>query len=219
MMPRAALTHDEIQAFRERICAAAAHLFAASGYEAVTLRAIAAELGCSPMTPYRYFSGKDEIFALVKAAAFGRFADAQERAACAIEDPTERLAALGRAYLFFAVDEPDAYRIMFELRQGPAADQPELQSEGERAWRPLRDGVAGAIEAGVLEGDVDTVAHVFWAGVHGLASLYLAGKLELGRTLEALVPALMGTLFRGNLGASGDVRAVAAAADSLVPWE
>ena len=72
-MPRAALTEGEIESFRERICQAAARLFAENGYEAVTLRAIAAELGCSPMTPYRYFANKEEIFRAVRLAGFEDF--------------------------------------------------------------------------------------------------------------------------------------------------
>jgi hypothetical protein len=31
-------------------------------------------------------------------------------------------------------------------------------------------------------------AHILWAQVHGLVSLHLAGKLELGCSLEDLLP-------------------------------
>jgi len=198
-VPRTALTECQISEFRERICRAAAHLFAENGYEAVTLRAIAAEVGCSPMTPYRYFSGKDEIFTQVRVAAFARFADAQELAARGFDDPAERLAALGTAYVEFAVAEPDAYRVMFELHQDSAADHAGLATEGARAWSPMRDAVGQAIDAGVLAGDAESLAHVFWAGAHGLATLHLAGKLELGRSLDELVAPMMTTLFLGNL--------------------
>ncbi len=204
-MARTSLSDQEVQAFRERICEAATHLFAESGYGAVTLRAIAAEVGCSPMTPYRYFRDKDEIFALVKAAAFGRFADAQERAVRGIEDPAERLAALGIAYVEFALAEPDSYRIMFELRQDSAADHPELVSEGLRAWLPLREGVAYAIDRGLLVGDADIVAHVFWAAVHGLVSLHLAGKLRIGPGIAELMAPTLSALLKGNLAAGARI--------------
>lgn len=205
-MPRAALSSEAVRAFRERICEAAAHLFAEQGYEAVTLRAIAAEVGCSPMTPYRYFSGgKDEIFAVVRAASFGEFADASERAAVGIDDAAERLLAGGRAYIRFALERPDQYRLMFELTQ-PHSDHPDVVREGARAWAPLRENVERAIAAGVLGGDADRVAHVFWAGVHGLVSLHLAGKLLMGRSIEDLIEPVLTTLARGNAGAAGNVR-------------
>jgi AcrR family transcriptional regulator len=199
-MPRAALSEPEISAFRKRICEAATKLFAANGYQAVTLRAIAAEVGCSPMTPYRYFSGKDEIFALVKAAVYRRFSEAQEAALASTDDPAAALVALGRAYVDFALAEPDGYRVIFELHQDSASDHPELLEQAERAWCPLLGAVTRAVDAGVLCGDPDTLAHVFWAGIHGLVSLHLADKLRGSRALEDLVEPMMATVFGGNLG-------------------
>ena len=104
-MPRAALTQTDIDVFRERIIAAATRLFAEHGYGGVTLRGISAEVGCSPMTPYRYFKGKEEIFASVRTAVYEQFAAAQEDASRAANDPMERLARLGDAYVRFAFDE------------------------------------------------------------------------------------------------------------------
>jgi AcrR family transcriptional regulator len=197
-MPRTALSETDISAFRERICRAASHLFATEGYDAVTLRGIAAEVGCSPMTPYRYFSGKDEIFALVRAAAFRRFAEHQEAAVEGIESPERKLWALGAAYADFALHDPEAYRLMFELHQDSASDHPELLSEGMRSWLPMRNAVAEAVDAKLLVGDPDTLAHLFWAAVHGLVSLELAGKLNLGRDLASLLGPMQQALFLGN---------------------
>ena len=42
--------------------------------------------------------------------------------------------------------------LMFELTQ-PHSDHPEVLEQGERAWRPLRANVEGAIDAGLLNGD------------------------------------------------------------------
>lgn len=65
-MPRAR-TAEEVQGFRDELCAVATRRFAALGYEGVTIRALAAEIGCSPMTPYSYSKAKEEIFAAVRA--------------------------------------------------------------------------------------------------------------------------------------------------------
>jgi len=186
-VPRIALQPDEIAAFRRRAGEAATRLFAAHGYDAVTMRALADELGVSAMTPYRYLSGKDELVALVRTAAFRRFAEALEHATARVADPEDRLRRLKRAYLRFAATHGDAYRIMFELR-GPddAGRWPELAAEAARAFGVLGDSVRAAVVAGVLEGDPLTIAHLLWAGAHGLASLHLAGRLNLGRSLDRL---------------------------------
>jgi hypothetical protein len=49
--------------------------------------------------------------------------------------------------------------------------------------------VAEAVEAGALEGDPLTIAHLLWAGAHGLVSLHLAGKLSSGRGFAQLAAA------------------------------
>ena len=196
-MARAALTHDEIESFRDSICETATRLFAEHGYGGVTLRAIAADLGCSPMTPYRYFADKQAIFTAVRAAAFERFGTAL-CAASGSPDAEERLRALGSAYVRFALEESHAYRIMFELDQ-PAiiVDQDLLSAEGN-SWSELRGAVVYAVEQQVIEGDVDVLAHCYWAALHGLVSLHLAGKLQLGRALEELVPPMLRAVVDGT---------------------
>jgi AcrR family transcriptional regulator len=197
-MGRASLSAAEVEAFRERLVEGATHLFARYGFEGVTLRGIAAEVGCSPMTPYRYFPDKASIFAAVRTAAYQAFAGAQE--ACVDPDapPAEVLSALGRAYVDFAMERPEAYRLMFELAQPDAAEYPDLVVAAARSFAPLREAVGRAVEAGDLDGDPDILAHVFWAGVHGVASLHLAGKLAYGRDTSEIVDPMMKTLFQGN---------------------
>lgn len=190
-MPRAALTPEQIDAFRARAVEAATRLFARNGYDAVTMRALASELGCSPMTPYRYFGGKEDLFAAVRTEAFRRFADAQQAALDAGQAPFDQLAALRDAYVGFALAEPDAYRTMFELSQPAPGSYPELDAEGLRAFSYLLQATEAAVAAGLLSGDALTLAHLMWGSMHGLVSLHLAGKLTLGRELTELTHAML----------------------------
>lgn len=184
-MPRAALQPADIAVVRERLATAATRLFARHGYDAVTMRAVAAELDMSAMTPYRYLGGKDELVALVRAQAFRRFAEALEASGAGARDPEARLVRLKAAYVAFAQAKPDAYRIMFELRAPPDGHRfPELIAASRRAFGCLLDAVAAAIDAGALVGEPLAVAQLLWASTHGLVALYLAGHLTraaLGR--------------------------------------
>ncbi len=204
-MPRT-LSEQQVDAFREQLCAVAIRRFAEHGYAGVTLRGLAREVGCSPMTPYRYFADKDEIFATVRAAAFGRFADACEASARASRDPLQRLVALGRAYLRFALDEPHAYRIMFELSQPDELDYPELSKQASRARQAKLDAVEEAIRAGVIAGNRIEVANLLWSGMHGVIVLSLAHKLHERPDLETLCEAMMETLVRGLAPGSDEER-------------
>ena len=107
-MPRAALSQSEVDDFRESLCDTATRLVAECGYEGVTMRALATSLGCSPMTPYRYFENKAEIFDAVRSAGFARFANTLENSVRGQTDHAEIMRALCRAYVQFATTEPHA---------------------------------------------------------------------------------------------------------------
>ncbi len=196
-MPRV-LTAEAERAFRERLCRVAERQFARLGYPGVTLRALTEELGCSRMTPYRYFADKEAILAAVRASAFARLAEASEAAAAGATDPLDQLDALGRAYLRFAADEPDAYRLMFAFPETPDTGQyAELAKQLKRSRRPMVDAVRGAGQAGLIVGEPDTIAAVLWAGLHGIITLQLADKLHVGTSHDAVSEAMMSVLLRG----------------------
>lgn len=192
------MTDDQVAAVRGQIAEVALRRFAEHGYDGVTLRAIAAELGVSAMTPYRYFPDRDAIIEAVRSLAYQRFADAGEDAVRGIEDPRERLLALGRGIVRFALSEPHAYRHMFELNQPDATPPIGSVNEPGRGWRTVETAIADAVRAGVLAGDPLTLAHLFWAPVHGLIALHLAHKLVIGRTIEDLLEPLLEGLLRAH---------------------
>ncbi len=198
-MPRV-LTVEEIRDFREDLCEVAAGLFARDGYEAVPMRAIASELGVSAMTPYRYFENKGAIYREVRSRAFVRFGERVEAAAVGESEPLNRLRALFRAYLGFALDEPGAYRIMFELEPPRDAEPSEEERAlAEATWVPLLQTLEEASRAGLVRGDPQTLAHLCWVQVHGLASLQISDRLTFGRSFDDLFDPLFDSLLNGIL--------------------
>lgn len=198
-VPRS-LSRDAERAFRDRLCRIAARQFATFGYAGVTLRALAEELGCSRMTPYRYFADKGEILAAVRARGFGRLAEINEKVAARNSDPIACIQALGRAYVRFARDEPDSYRLMYESASDTEGHRyPELARQLARSVRPLRRAVRDAVDRGLIRGEANTVAHVCWSALHGAIALHLAGKLEMGLDLDAISEATIEALLRGLL--------------------
>jgi AcrR family transcriptional regulator len=194
-MPRV-LSETDVADFRERLCEAAERLFAEKGPEAVTMRQLAAELGVSPMTPYRYFQDKDDILAAVRANGFNRFADALEAARAKPGSPRAKGAAVGEAYLDFAFEHPHTYKLMFELDQPHEEKYPELVAAGRRAQRTMTGHVEDQIAEGVFKGDLATIGLMFWAAAHGAVVLELAGKLAPG-TARKLHHELAATLAKG----------------------
>ena len=175
---RPTLTDQEIASFRSRLCAAAEKLFVEHGVEGVTMRQIADRLECSAMTPYRYFRNKDEIFAAVRAAALDRFSERLEAARRTLGTPARRGRAVGEAYLRFAVEEPDAYRLIFDLSQPEETSYPDLARANARSRKTMTDYMEDLVGAGVMEGDPNTLGLIYWAGAHGLVNLFMAGKID-----------------------------------------
>jgi AcrR family transcriptional regulator len=195
-MPRV-LSADEVQAFRRRICAVAERRFAALGAAGVSMRLLARELGVSATAAYRYFRDKDEILAATRAEAFNRFAQALETAAASPGDARQRARAVGDAYVRFAFAEPNAYRLMFDLAQPDEQRFPALVAAGQRARRTMTAHLEPLLKERRIAGDLQTLGIVFWAALHGLIVLHLAGKLPKEPGFEALRQAAMQLLERG----------------------
>lgn len=194
-MGRRNLGPAEEAAFRERLCEAAMSLIAESGYGSVTMRKLAAELGCSHTTPYRYFSDKDEIFMAVRAMGLNRFSAFHEKRLGRVSDPEGRLMEMGRGYVLFARQHHQAFRVIFELDQPDPGEYPPLIAANQRAWSILHGAVQDALDNRVIEGDSVTLAHLFWASMHGIASLHLANRLQVGRSAATLTEPMLTALI------------------------
>jgi len=194
-MPRV-LTETDVADFRDRLCEAAERLFAEKGPDAVTMRQLAAELGVSPMTPYRYFEDKDDILAAVRTSGFTRFAESLEAARDPARDARANGEAVGEAYVQFALEHPHSYKLMFDLNQPNIERYPDLIAAGQRARATMTRHVKDSIAAGVYAGDPDEIGMMMWAAVHGVVVLQLAGLLPAGRA-RGLYQSLNATLARG----------------------
>ena len=195
-MPKA-LSDQDVEEFRERLCDAAERQFAEHGLDAVTMRQLAQDLGVSPMTPYRYFKDKDAILAAVRARAFDRHAAALEAAYATSGDLQTRANAVGEAYVRFALANPEAYKLMFDVKQPSADNYPDLVRAGIRSKRTMTAHVREMIEARELEGDPGLIGHMFWSAIHGAIQLQMADMLAPPYDAPAIIMETVETLWKG----------------------
>ncbi|MFJ6856313.1 TetR/AcrR family transcriptional regulator [Streptomyces werraensis] len=170
------------RAERERlIVATARELAEEQGWDAVTTRRLAERIEYSQPVLYSHFRGKREIIGAVALEGAAELA-AQLRAASAgaavsTEGARGRVTALARAYLDFAERNPAVYDAMFQLDGGlafAAEDTPQALKDGFAALlETLRDVTGEGVEPGLF-------TEVFWASLHGLATLTRAGRLPAG---------------------------------------
>ena len=192
-MPKA-LSEQETEAFRERICQVAARLFVEEGPGAVSMRRIAAELGCGTMTPYRYFASKEQIITAVRTRGLHRFSEALERALDTPGDGRTRSRAVRDAYIAFARNDTATYRLMFEYPE-TRRDDPAYRQAHARMWRTVAAHVDVLVAEGAVQADAAILGHQIWAALHGAVMLEIAGLLPEGFDAASLHTRTAGTLF------------------------
>ncbi|MCA3720220.1 TetR/AcrR family transcriptional regulator [Phenylobacterium sp.] len=159
---------------RAGLVAAGLELVRKDGASALTTRACAQWNGVSSSAVFRHFRDRPALLRAVAAEGFAMLARTT-----AIDDPgltrQDRLLAIGGAYLRFAINEPNLFRLMYG---GDALDttDPNPDPDLEAAADPL---LAQTALAAGAEGDTsDPRTLLAWSIVHGLAMLTLDNQLE-----------------------------------------
>ncbi|MFO7587415.1 MAG: TetR/AcrR family transcriptional regulator [Gemmatimonadota bacterium] len=153
---------------------AARDLLAAGGLDAVSMRAVASRVGLSATAIYHYFQNKEDLVDRVVQHGFHR---SEEYLRKAVEPfprgSMERVAALGEAYIRFALENRQYFKIIFAIQpEHPRAidDVP-----GRGGYVVLRESVVEAMEAGAIRReDPDVVVLFLWSVVHGLVTIFMA---------------------------------------------
>lgn len=165
---------------------AAGKILEKEGVEALSLRALTRRTGVSHAAPYRHFRDRESLLAALAAEGFAMLGRAQREAAA-----SGGLRAMGEAYVRFALEHPQRFRLMFG-GQLKIARHPELREIATRAFEALSGALAA--HAGSGAGDASIAA---WALVHGLAQLLLGGRIaeaaRRGRSEAQFVQDVLGT--------------------------
>lgn len=164
--------HDE--ALRERLLHLAGAAIAVDGPSALSVRSLARSADTSTAAVYTLFGGMPGLMEHLYARAFDRLGEGQ-RAVGSSDDPVADVIALGRAYRETALDDPNAYRMMFGNYAAREDLPPAVESEAELTFEPLVEAVGRAVAAGRFPAtpSANAIATALWANVHGVVSLEL----------------------------------------------
>ncbi|UDY23348.1 TetR/AcrR family transcriptional regulator [Nocardioides sp. Kera G14] len=140
------------------------------GGETFSLRAVARRAGVSATAPYRHFEDRE---AIESALATEGLRDLKaELAAVPAPSTPDDLGELGVIYVRFALRRPSLFRLMFGRECDTDDDQRVL------AAAELHDMLAAAMDQVFPGRATDALTDAGWALAHGLAFLYLDGKLK-----------------------------------------
>ena len=172
--PQSTYHHGDL---RQALVHAALREAEQGGPEAISLKALAKDLGVSQPAPYRHFADRDALLQAVTAEAFRQF-NAILREAIAKPSKRSKLSRFAQAALDFGLRRNGIYRLMFASRtMACAPDDSELHQAAMETFDLLLEALE-APRVGLLR---ERHALQIWAALHGVVMLAEQGLLT-GKT-------------------------------------
>lgn len=170
---------------RDLVVTVAAQLFAANGYDGVSMHEIGSAAGITGPAIYRYFPGKEDILISIFLQLYGRSLDAATTIEGSTKSPEQCLEALVDMQIELAAGHPEMIRIVDrEARHLPVDAAKAFAVDRRRILRTWTDIVQS------VRPDLDR--EVRDVSVHGV--LALINSISLRRSAERASPQVCGHL-------------------------
>lgn len=150
--------------------ASAVDVISANGLHGFSLREVARRAGVSHAAPGYHFGDARGLLTAVAIEGFTTLHDELVRSSAGIEDPIERLTAIGRGYVRVATEHPAHCEVMF-CEEVIDADDERLAAAGLAAYGVLLDTLASIAERYHPTLPVDVAARLCWSTMQGLVGL------------------------------------------------
>lgn len=181
---------------REMVLNAAENIVIEEGFNALTVRKVALEIGYTVGSIYMVFANMDDLIMHIKGRTLDELADelSEDKAYGSAE---EQIQALADSYLNFAHQNFNRWRMIFEaIKDVPA---PEWYQQKVQDIFRIIETVFQALRPAQSEAQIHLAARALWSGVHGVCVLSLNGSL--GRAgadnAQATVRLLVQSFIRG----------------------
>jgi AcrR family transcriptional regulator len=171
----------------------------ADGASALSLRDVARRAGVSHAAPAHHFGSKAGLLTAFVVRGYRQMAESvlAEISSSHPADGPSALAAIGRGYVRFAIEEPERFDAMFRIDALDEND-PELRAAMDAAFSLLVETIERCrLEGFVGDRDPTLVALAAWSMVHGFASLWISGRLvgRIGASTPDRLAADLSELF------------------------
>jgi AcrR family transcriptional regulator len=168
---------------------AASIILQRDGADALSLRAIASEVGVSHTAPYSHFKNKKELIRTVIDTGFESLADTMQEAANKTASVKgSLLLTYGAAYLQFAISNPQLYRLMLGQIEARGLKKPSPDLHFSDEQQALKDPfflLQSAFEKTLEDkSEIKNKALGAWALVHGMAALLIEGYIDVPEGMD-----------------------------------
>ena len=159
---------------------AGVEILAKDGVSGLSLRKVAMKAGVSHAAPYAHFADKQALIAAISTEGFRQL---YERVSGVAEEhqnqPEKQLVEAAWAYVQFAMDDPDRFKVMFSGVLEKEKEYPDFVTESQRNFQLVKMIVEANQASGRLRsGDSALVALSAWGIIHGFILLLLEGQIS-----------------------------------------
>ena len=160
----------KIKVTDEHIVDAALNIVRTHGPDAINARTIAAALDCSTQPIFSNFATMEELRMAVVEKAYDHYLSYVHQDAASGEYPPYK--ATGMAYIRFAKEEKELFKLLYMRDRGNTRDRWEDESFNS---------MASFVQSytGLSESDASLFHLEMWAYVHGIATMFATGFLDL----------------------------------------
>lgn len=183
---------------RNEILDAAREMFAAEGYQNVSMRKIADKIGYSATTIYLHFKDKNDLLHQICEESFAQLARNISSIQQLSANSMEKLRMGLREYIDFGLKYSSHYEVIFIIPLKPEVEADYEMSQGKVAYQTLYNSVNDCINDKLLKSnDIDLIAQTLWAGIHGITSLLITHSGFPFTEKEKLIDNVIETLISG----------------------
>jgi AcrR family transcriptional regulator len=159
---------------------AGADILSKEGVSALSLRKVAQQAGVSHAAPYAHFADKQALIAAISTEGYQKlYAQIAQAAQQYRSDPLRRLVESSWAYVQFALNEPDQFKVTLSSMIEKEQEYPAFVEAAQQTFNLVVEIVAQGQQAGLLRpGTPDLTAVSVWALIHGLVTLLLENQIS-----------------------------------------
>ena len=176
-MPRKNYHHGDL---KNALIKAGVEILAKEGVDGLSLRKVAQKAGVSHSAPYSHFPDKQSLIAAISTEGFNQlYSELQSVAEQFKEDPKRQLLDGAQAYVQFAMNNADTFKIMFSGVLEKEKEYPSFVDASRKTFELVVKIIQSCQELGILRvTSSEMMAVVVWGQVHGIISLALEGQIS-----------------------------------------
>lgn len=174
---------------KKSIVAAAGKLFSSKGYDAVTMREIAKEAGCSHTTIYIYFKDKEALLYQLSKSPLLALMQQMEALLVKLESAEDRLKSVSLAFISFCLSNRNMYDLFFNVKAGRVDEKaPEIEINQIRnhMFGLLSNAVRECLQLQLDDERQLLCTRIYFFALNGILSTYAHSEEAAEQLMERL---------------------------------